>query len=330
MPEALRRLGVKHIIPVPEQMVIDGNFPTVESPNPENPEGFALAVELAKKEQSELIIGTDPDSDRVGVMALDADGEYHTISGNQIGALLADYIITARRENNTLPENAAIVSSIVSTSMTAAICKANNVHFDMTFTGFKFIAERIGQYEAENSYRYILGFEESYGYMAGDYVRDKDAVTASMLIAEMAAYYYSKGLTLHGALAELYKKYGYYAEKTINLVMSGTDGPDRMAALMAGLRSNPPAELGGRRVLRVRDYKDGILSVPGLGPVGRTDLSGSNVIYMELEDGTCFIVRPSGTEPKVKFYILARGENEETCKQAVAACTEAAAAFGKE
>ena len=328
VPEALRRLGIKHIIPVPEQMVMDGNFPTVASPNPENPEGFALAVELARKEHSELIIGTDPDSDRVGVMALDSDGEYRTITGNQMGALLTDYIITARRENGTLPENAAVLSSIVSTGMTAAICKANNVHFDMTFTGFKFIAEQIGKYEADNSYRYILGFEESYGYMAGDYVRDKDAVTASMLIAEMAAYYYAKGLTLHGAIAALYEKYGYFAEKTINLVMSGTDGPDRMAALMASLRSDPPAELGGRRVMRVRDYKDGTVSVPGLGPVDRTPISGSNVLYMELEDGTCFIVRPSGTEPKIKFYILARGENAQACRQAVEDCTKAAETFG--
>jgi len=187
-PEALRRLGLTELYPVPEQMVIDGRFPTVESPNPENPEGFYLAVDLAKKVGSELIIGTDPDSDRVGVMALGKDGEYHTITGNQMGALLADYVIEARRRTGSMPEKPAILSTIVSTPMTRAICEANGVHYEETFTGFKFMAEKLAQYSAEGSYHYILAFEESYGYMMGDYVRDKDAVTASMMIGR--AYFF--------------------------------------------------------------------------------------------------------------------------------------------
>ena len=191
VPEALRRLGVKQLFPEPKQMVIDGNFPTVESPNPENPEGFYLAVDLAKQVGSDLIIGTDPDSDRVGTMVRGADGEYHTITGNQMGVLLLDYIISARRAKGTLPANAAFIKTIVTTNMGREIAERNGIHVDETFTGFKFMAEKLAEYKRDGSYEYILAYEESYGYMMGDYVRDKDAVTASMMIAEMAAYYFS-------------------------------------------------------------------------------------------------------------------------------------------
>ena len=330
VPEALRRLGLKAIHPVPEQMVLDGNFPTVESPNPENSEGFYLAVDLAKKVHSELIIGTDPDSDRVGVMALGRDGEYHTITGNQMGALLADYIITARRAVGTLPEKAAVLSTIVSTGMTRAICEQNDVHFEETFTGFKFMAEKLAQYAEADSYRYVLAFEESYGYMMGDYVRDKDAVTASMMIAEMAAHYYQKGMTLLDAVDAIYQKYGYFAERTLNIFMEGVDGPERMAALMTRLRTAPPAELAGQPVIRMRDYRDGTISVPGLGVVETMSLSGSNVLYFELENDVNIVIRPSGTEPKIKIYVLARGKDAETCRQRAEAAAEAAAELGKE
>jgi phosphoglucomutase len=330
VPEALRRLGLTHIHPVPEQMVMDGSFPTVESPNPENPEGFYLAVDLARQVGSDLIIGTDPDSDRVGVMALGKDGDYHTITGNQMGALLTDYVITARRRTGTLPDKAAVLSTIVSTGMTRAICEANNVHFEETFTGFKFMAEKLSQYAAQDSYHYILAFEESYGYMMGDYVRDKDAVTASMMIAEMAAYYAQKNMTLLDALEALYAKYGHFAERTINIFMEGVDGPERMAALMTHLRTEPPAELAGQRVIRMRDYRDGTVSVPGLGLVGHTELSGSNVLYFELEDDTNFIIRPSGTEPKIKIYILARDKDGQACQKKAEACAASASALGKE
>ena len=310
VPEALKRLGVKHLYPVPEQMVIDGDFPTVESPNPENPEGFTLAVALAKQVGSDLIIGTDPDSDRIGVMVRVGD-EYKTITGNQLGVLLLDYIITARRANGTLPKNAGAVKSIVTTEMAREVCAKNGVHMEDTFTGFKFMAERVAEWEAARSYAYIFAYEESYGYMMGDYVRDKDAVTASMMVAEMAAYYFEKGMTLADAMDSLYAKYGQFREETLNLVMPGLDGLQKMKALMDGLRAKPLAEISGTAVLRVRDYLSGSVSVAELGKVGETGIKGSNVLYFELADGTSFIVRPSGTEPKIKVYILARGETRE-------------------
>ena len=317
VPEALRRLGIKHLYPVEEQMVIDGSFPTVVSPNPENPEGFYLAVDLAKKVDSDLIIGTDPDSDRIGTMVR-RDDEYVTITGNQMGVLLLDYIINARRETGTLPENAGALSSIVSTSMARVVAEQNGVHFEDTFTGFKFMAERVASWEAANSYKYIFAFEESYGYMVGDFVRDKDAVTASLLVAEMAAHYYKKGMTLLDAIDSLYEKYGYFQENTLNLVMPGLDGLQKMKKLMDTLRSEPPKEIGGTEIARLRDYLDGSIYVSGLGKVGKTPFAGSNVLYFELADGSSFIVRPSGTEPKIKVYILCRGESKEACAEHVA------------
>ena len=318
VPEALRRLGVKHLFPEPKQMVIDGNFPTVVSPNPENPEGFYLAVDLAKQVGSDLIIGTDPDSDRVGTMVRGKDGEYRTITGNQMGVLLLDYIITARRESGTMPANPAFIKTIVTTNMGREIAEKNGVHVDETFTGFKFMAEKLAEYKRDGSYNYILAYEESYGYMMGDYVRDKDAVTASMLIAEMAASYFKKGMTLADALDALYEKYGWFGELTLNLVMPGLDGLEKMRGIMASLRAEPPKEIGGSAVLGMRDYQSGTVSVAELGVVGKTPIVGSNVLYFELDDGTAFIVRPSGTEPKIKVYILAQGESRADCDERIA------------
>ena len=317
VPEALRRLGIRHLYPVPEQMVIDGNFPTVISPNPENPEGFYLAVDLAKKVNSDLIIGTDPDSDRIGTMARAADGEFVPITGNQLGVLLLDYIITARRAHGTLPENAGTVASIVTTGMARAIAEANNVHFEDTFTGFKFMAERVAQWDAAGTYRYIMAYEESYGYMIGDYVRDKDAVTASMLVAEMAASYKLRDMTLLDAIQALYEKYGWFSEKTLNLVMPGVDGLDKMRRMMTSLRESLPDEIAGESVVRTRDYLDGSIYVAGLGKVDHTPMSGSNVLYFEMADGSTFIIRPSGTEPKIKIYILVRGADQESCDKKI-------------
>ena len=328
VPEALKRLGIKHLYPVPEQMVIDGNFPTVVSPNPENPEGFYLAVDLARKVGSDLIIGTDPDSDRIGTMVRKGD-EYVTITGNQMGVLLLDYIIQARKAMGKLPANAGAVSSIVSTAMSRAVCEANGVHFEDTFTGFKFMAERIATWEAAKSYQYIFAFEESYGYMVGDYVRDKDAVTAAMLVAEMAAHYSMEGKTLLDAMNDLYEKYGFFAEKTVNLVMPGLDGMRKMKALMDDLRTNPPEEIAGETVIRLRDYLDGSINVKGLGKVDRTPFFGSNVLYFELADGSSFIVRPSGTEPKIKVYLLVRGKSSEDCAAKVAKYSEYTETIGK-
>ncbi len=315
-PEALRRLGIKHIYPVEEQMVIDGNFPTVESPNPENPEGFYLAVDLAKKVGSDLIIGTDPDADRIGTMVRTGD-TYTTITGNQMGVLLLDYVIKAKKATGTLPENPGAMSSIVSTGMARVVAEKNGVHFEDTLTGFKFMAERIASWEEANSYKCIFAFEESYGYLMGDYVRDKDAVTASMVVAEMAAHYHKKGMTLMDAMNALYEEYGYFKEKTLNLVMPGLDGLQKMKDLMDDLRANPPKEIGGQEVLRLRDYKDGSIWVAGLGKVGSTPFGGSNVLYFELADGSNFIVRPSGTEPKVKVYLLVRGNSLEQCDERI-------------
>ena len=310
VPEALRRLGIKHLYPVKEQMVLDGNFPTVVSPNPENPEGFYLAVDLARKIGSDLIIGTDPDSDRVGVMVRSGE-EYVTITGNQMGCLLLDYIITAKRATGTMPPHPAALTTIVSTSMVRRICEVNDVHFDETFTGFKFMAEKIAEYNKDDSFQYLLAFEESYGYMVGDYVRDKDAVTASMLIAEMAAYYFDRGMTLKDAVDELYQKYGFFREQTLNLYMYGVDGLGEMKALMESLRREPPTEMGGIPVARIRDYQSGDITIPGLGVVEKTAIVGSNVLYFELTDGSNLVVRPSGTEPKIKMYVLARDESAD-------------------
>ncbi len=317
VPEALRRLGIKNIFPVPQQMVIDGSFPTVKSPNPEEPAGFHLAIDLAKRENSDLIIGTDPDADRVGVMVRGEDGEFVTITGNQMGVLLLDYIITAKKRAGTLPENAAAIKTIVTTEMAREVAQQNGIHIDDTFTGFKFMAEKIAEYEKTGSFSYVLAYEESYGYMIGDYVRDKDAVTASMLIAEMAAFHFENGMTLLKALDSLYEKYGYFAEKTLNIVMPGIDGLENMSRLMTRLRENPPTEICDVKVLRERDYSSGKIIVPGLGFVGKTHISGSNVLYFELDDDTSFIVRPSGTEPKIKVYILVSGNSKSDCEEKI-------------
>ena len=328
VPEALHRLGITQLYPVKEQMVLDGNFSTVESPNPENPEGFYLAIDLAKQVGSDLIIGTDPDSDRIGVMVRDGES-YTTITGNQLGVLLLDYVITARKAAGTLPANAGAVKSIVTTEMAKAVAEANGVHFEDTFTGFKFMAERVAEWEKAGSYEYIFAYEESYGYMMGDYVRDKDAVTASMMVAEMAAYYFDKGMNLKQAMESLYEKYGRYAEHTLNLVMPGLDGLAKMKNLMAQLRSEPPKNIAGTEVFRLRDYSDGSITVPELGVMGETPIKGSNVLYFELADGTSFIVRPSGTEPKIKVYILCKGADKAECDAKIKKYTEYAESLRK-
>ncbi len=321
VPEILRRIGLKHIIPVPEQSIPDGNFPTVKSPNPENKEGFSLAIELARKEDATLIIGTDPDADRVGVVVRNNEGEYVTISGNQMGVLLLDYIIGAKKRAGTLPKNAYAIKTIVTTEMARKVCEENGVRLFDTFTGFKFIAAKI---EEEGNDGFLLGYEESYGYLVGNFCRDKDAVTASMMIAEMASYYKSMGMTLYDAMQALYEKYGAYSENTVNVVMPGVDGLERMGAIMADMRSNPPSSIAGVEVLRMRDYLSGKTNTGE-----ELELSGSNVLYFEMADDTRFIIRPSGTEPKIKVYILANGATKEEADAKVAKYTEAANAIAE-
>ena len=318
IPETLRRLGMKHVLCVPEQMVVDGNFPTVVSPNPENPEGFYLAVDLAKKEGADFILGSDPDADRVGIMVRNDQGEYIVISGNQTGVLLLDYLIGAKKRAGTLPEHPVALKTIVTTEMARKVAETNGVKCFDTFTGFKFMAEKKNKLEESGEGKVIFSYEESYGYMLGDYVRDKDAVTAALLLTEMAAWYAGQGMTLYDALQKCYEKYGYYGEKTLNLVMPGLDGLKKMADLMAGLRAEPPAELSGVKVLQRKDYKDGSVVDAATGERSSMELSGSNVLRYELADGTSVIVRPSGTEPKVKVYILANGASRAECDEKVA------------
>ena len=318
IPEALRRLGMKHVICVPEQMVIDGNFPTVVSPNPENPEGFYLAVDLAKKNNADFILGSDPDADRVGIMVRTKDDDFVVISGNQTGVLLLDYLIGAKRRTGKMPEKPVALKTIVTTEMARKVAEVNGLQCYDTFTGFKFLAEKKDKLEGAGEGKVIFSYEESYGYMLGDYVRDKDAVSASVELSEMAAWYASQGMTLYDALQALFEKYGYYGEKTMNLVMPGLDGLKKMADLMAGLRETPPTEIAGVAVKQQKDYKDGSVVNVADGSKETMELSGSNVLRYEMADGTSLIVRPSGTEPKVKVYILANGESKAACDEKVA------------
>ena len=318
IPEALKRLGMKHVICVPEQMVIDGDFPTVVSPNPENPEGFYLAVEIAKKEGADFILGSDPDADRVGIMVNTGNGEFKVISGNQIGILLTDYIIGAWKRAGKMPANGVILKSLVSTEMARTIAEANGLTCYDTFTGFKFLAQKKDQLEESGEGTVLLAFEESNGYMFGSFVRDKDAVTASLILTEMAAWYADQGTTLYDALMGLYKKYGFYAEKTLNLVMPGLDGLKKMAQLMADLREKPPVEIAGVAVVQQKDYKDGSVVNVATGEKTTMELTDSNVLRYEMADGTSLIVRPSGTEPKVKVYVLTSAEDQAACDAKVA------------
>ena len=317
IPEALRRLGMKHVICVPQQMIIDGNFPTVVSPNPENPEGFALAVDIAKREGADFILGSDPDADRVGIMVRTKDDDFVVISGNQTGVLLLDYLIGAKRRTGKMPENPVALKSLVTTEMARKVAEDNGLECFDTFTGFKFLAEKKDQLESSGEGNVIMAYEESFGYMLGSFVRDKDAVTASVALTEMAAWYAGQGMTLYDALQGLYEKYGHFGERTLNLVMPGLDGLKKMAQLMADLRANPPREIGGTTVEQWKDYQDGSVVDAATGVRTTMELSGSNVLRYELADGTSVIVRPSGTEPKVKVYILARGESQADCAHRV-------------
>jgi phosphoglucomutase len=313
VPEALTRLGIKNLICVPEQMVLDGNFPTVISPNPENPEGFYLAVKLAKENGADFIIGTDPDADRVGIMVRGGDNEYVTISGNQTGVLLLDYLIGAKKRAGTMPAKPAVLKTIVTTEMARRVCEYNGVTCYDTFTGFKFMAEKKNELEESGAGKVIFSYEESYGYMLGDFVRDKDAVTASLVLTEMAAWYAGKSMTLYDALQALYPKYGYYNEKTLNLMMPGLEGLENMKKLMLRLREKPPRVIADSAVCVIKDYEDGTSTDMKSEIKTPMELSGSNVLRYETEDGTVLLVRPSGTEPKVKVYILANGKSKEAC-----------------
>ena len=311
VPEALRRLGLEKLLCVPEQMDPDGDFPTCANPNPEFEVGFERALALAKREDADLIIGTDPDSDRLGLMVRTAPGEYRLLTGNQAGVLFLDYLFLAKGETGTLPRNPVALKSIVSSEMARAVAEHYGAGMEDTFTGFKFLAERMKYYE-NGEKTVIFAFEEAIGYAFGTAVRDKDAVTAAVMAAEMASYHALHGRSLLDRLAELYALLGQYEEETISLVMPGVDGLEKMRGLMARLRSQPPRELGGRKVLRTRDYLSGE-AVTASGETEALPMKGADMLYFDLEGGSAFIVRPSGTEPKIKCYLLVRGADEAEC-----------------
>ena len=318
VPEVLRRAGVKHLFCVKEQMVPDGRFPTVKSPNPEDKEGFTLAMKIAEENGCDLLIGTDPDADRAGVIVRASNGEFVPLTGNQIGVMLLSYIIEARRLENKLPANAAAVKSIVSTKLADRICEDNGVALINVLTGFKFIGEKIKEFEQTGEHTYIFGFEESYGYLSGTYARDKDAVCAAMLITEMAAFYAKKGKSLYDVLCGIFDKYGFYTEGIGTIVLPGLDGLEKMAALMDALRAAPPKEIAGVPVASVADYKTERISYAD-GTSEPTGLPQSNVLFYTLENGDSVVIRPSGTEPKIKLYYLVSDKSKETADRKMTA-----------
>lgn len=291
--EILKRIGFKNVLVVSEQDNEDGNFPTVKSPNPENAEGFYLAEKIAKENDVDLIIGTDPDCDRVGILVRDKNGNYRALTGNQTGALLVEYILRARKESGKLPKDGVVIKTIVTTELAAQIAKSYGIECMSLLTGFKYIGEKMTEFAEKQNHTFLIGFEESYGYLVGNHARDKDGVVATMLIAEMAAYYRNIGKTLYDALMEIYEKYGFYAERTVSFTMPGKDGMARMSEILKNMRKSPVKSAIGLGVLKVTDYAH-----------DETGLPKSNVIKYELSDGkTYFIVRPSGTEPKIKLYM---------------------------
>lgn len=312
----LEDVGFKNVHVVKAQAVPDSQFSTVGYPNPEDPKAFAMAIELAKETDADIIVGTDPDADRVGVLCKDPSGEYKVLSGNMTGVLLADYIISQKREKCELPVNGALIKTIVSTEMTRAIADKNGIKLMEVLTGFKFIGEKIKEFEESGDYTYVFGFEESFGYLAGTYARDKDAVVATMLACELAAFYKSKGMTLYEGLQSLYRKYGYYKEELRSITLKGIEGVAKIKAILEELRANPPKEVAGEEIIEARDYQVGKIKDLRSQKETETGLPSSNVLYYVLENGW-FCVRPSGTEPKVKFYFGVKACNEEKANVAV-------------
>lgn len=307
----LDEVGFKNVYVVPEQEKPDKNFSTVGYPNPEDPKAFTLAIELAKEKNAEIIVGTDPDADRIGVVIRDEKGNYDILTGNMTGALLTEYVLNGRKEKGLLPENAAVIKTIVTTEMVRAIAESYNAELIEVLTGFKFIGEKIKQFEEDHSHTFVFGFEESYGCLSGTYARDKDAVGAAMLVCEMAAYYKNRGMTLHDALEELYKKYGFYKEGVKSVTLKGIDGAEKIGKIMAYLRENTPEGFGGNKVLTVKDYKSGVFTDVATGNKSESPLPASDVLYYNLEDRAWLCVRPSGTEPKIKFYMGVKAESSD-------------------
>ena len=314
---ALAQAGFDSVQVVEAQATPDPDFSTVKSPNPENQAAFALAEELGRKVGADVLVATDPDADRVGVEVLQKDGSYLNLSGNQIGAIMAKYILEAHKNAGTLPENAALCKSIVSTDLVTKIAESYGATMFNVLTGFKFIAEKIQEFEEKHNHTYMMGFEESFGYLIKPFVRDKDAIQAVLVVAELAAYYRSRGLTLADGIEEIYKEYGYYAEKTISVTLSGVDGAEQIKAIMAKFRENGPKEFNATEITVVEDFKAQTATAAD-GTVTNLTTPPSDVLKYTLADGSWIAVRPSGTEPKIKFYIAVVGESNEDSQAKIA------------
>jgi len=314
---ALAQAGFDSVQVVEAQATPDPDFSTVKSPNPESQAAFALAEELGRQVGADVLVATDPDADRVGVEVLQKDGSYLNLSGNQIGAIMAKYILEAHKNAGTLPENAALCKSIVSTDLVTKIAESYGATMFNVLTGFKFIAEKIQEFEEKHNHTYMMGFEESFGYLIKPFVRDKDAIQAVLVVAELAAYYRSRGLTLADGIEEIYKEYGYYAEKTISVTLSGVDGAEQIKAIMAKFRENGPKEWNATEITFVEDFK-AQTSTAADGTVTALTTPPSDVLKYTLADGSWIAVRPSGTEPKIKFYIAVVGESNEDSQTKIA------------
>ena len=308
----LKELGFEQVTVVPEQELPDGNFPTVSYPNPEDKKAFALALDLAKKVDADLVLATDPDADRLGVYAKDTKtGEYKVFTGNMSGMLICEYEMSQKKALGILPKNGALVTTIVSSNMAQAVAKEYGMKFIECLTGFKYIGEQIKFFEQTGSNEYVFGFEESYGCLVGTHARDKDAVVAVMALCEAAAYYKTQGITLWDQMLNIYNKYGYYKEDLFTMTFKGADGAKKMQDMMDAYRKNTPKQVGAYKVLRLRDYKNDVITDLATGETTPTGLPKSNVLYFELEDDAWFCVRPSGTEPKIKFYAGVKGTSLE-------------------
>lgn len=314
---ALAQAGFDSVQVVEAQATADPDFSTVTSPNPESQAAFALAEELGRQVGADVLVATDPDADRVGVEVLQKDGSYLNLSGNQIGAIMAKYILEAHKNAGTLPENAALCKSIVSTDLVTKIAESYGATMFNVLTGFKFIAEKIQEFEEKHNHTYMMGFEESFGYLIKPFVRDKDAIQAVLVVAELAAYYRSRGLTLADGIEEIYKEYGYYAEKTISVTLSGVDGAEQIKAIMAKFRNNAPKEWNATAITVVEDFKAQTATAAD-GTVTNLTTPPSDVLKYTLADGSWIAVRPSGTEPKIKFYIAVVGETNEESQAKIA------------
>lgn len=320
----LKELGFEKVFVVKEQELPDGNFPTVAYPNPESPKAFEMALELAKEVDADIVLATDPDADRLGVYCKDSkSGEYVSFTGNMSGMLIAEYILKERKATGTMPDNPALVETIVTTDMAKVIASDYNVKLIEVLTGFKYIGEQIRWFEEQNTYNYVFGLEESYGCLAGTYARDKDACVAVMMLCEVASWYKKQNKTLWDAMLDMYEKYGYFKEGLETMTLKGMDGAAQIQEMMNNARSNPPKELAGLQVIAVRDYKADTRKDMLTGEITSTGLPNSNVLYYELENNSWCCIRPSGTEPKIKFYFGVKGSSLEDSEQKLASLRDA-------